>query len=135
MPVSWRISRGVVFLESERQVTLHEWTSAVDGSLASDGYRRGMGVVQDWRSTKGLPAARVIRLRIDVLVERARARGVNRWAIVVAGDARWEIVVTGDACRATAQASPPFAGRSSVEFRVFKDLAEAEAWARMDSSA
>jgi hypothetical protein len=135
MPVSWHISKGVVFLESERQVTLDEWTSAVDGSLASDRYRPGMGVVQDWRRTKGLPAAKVIRLRIDVLVERARARGVNRWAIVVAGDARWEIVVTGDACRGTAQASTPLAGRSSVEFRVFKDLAEAEAWARMDSSA
>lgn len=134
MPVSWRISEGLVFLESDRQVTLDEWTSAVDRSLSSNGYRPGMGVVQDWRKTKGIPEARVIRLRIDVLVGRTLARGVNRWAIVVAGDARWEIVVTGDASRGTNRTAAPIGGRRSVEFRVFKDLAEAEAWARADSS-
>ena len=135
MPVSWRISQGVVFLESDRQVTLDEWTSAVSSSLASDGYRPGMGVVQDWRKTRGNPVAKIVRLRVDVLVAPARARGVNRWAIVVAGEARWEIVVTGDACRdADGTAARP-GGHGSVEFRVFKDLAAAEAWARMDSSA
>jgi hypothetical protein len=134
MPVSWRISKGVVFLESEQQATLEEWTSAVDSSLSSHDYRPGMGVVQDWRSAKGLPAAKVIRLRIDVLVPRARARGVKRWAIVVAGDARWELVVTGDAYRGADRAPEPLAGRGSVEFRLFKELAEAEAWVRVGPS-
>ena len=127
MPVSWRISDEVVFLESDGQATLDEWTHAVDSSLASGDYRPGMGVVQDWRRTKAIPAAKVIRVRIDVLVARARAYGFKRWAIVVAGAARWEIVVTGDAYRGTARAEP-LAGRGSVEFRVFKDLAEARAW-------
>lgn len=134
MPVSWRISDGVVFLESDRQATLEEWTSAVDTCLASGDYRPGMGVVQDWRRTKAIPAAKVIRVRIDVLVARARARGFRRWAIVVAGDARWEIVVTGDAYRGTDRMAEPLAGRGAVEFRVFKDLAVAESWARRGPS-
>ena len=131
MPVSWRISEGVVFLVSDEQVTLDEWTSAIDSALASGGYRPGMGVVQDWRRTKGIPGAKVVRLRVDVLVGRAMARGVNRWAIVVAGDARWDIVITGDAWRGRDRTGEPPGGRGSVEFRVFKNQAEAEAWARM----
>jgi hypothetical protein len=133
MPVSWRVSAEVVFLESDGPATLEEWMSAVDGSLASRDYRPGMGVVQVWRGTKPIPAAKVIRLHIDVLVARARARGVKRWAIVVAGAARWEIVITGDAYRSTGTAEP-LAGRGSVEFRVFKDRAEAEAWVRAGTS-
>lgn len=133
MPVSWRISEGVVFLVSDEPVTLDEWTSAVDSSLASGSYRPGMGVVQDWRRTKGIPGAKVIRLRVDVLVGRAMARGVNRWAIVVAGTARWEIVITGDAWRGADRTAAPPGGRGSVEFRVFRNPAEAEKWARQGS--
>jgi hypothetical protein len=131
MPVSWRVSQEVVFLEGNGQATLDEWMSAVDGSLASGDYRPGMGVVQDWRRTKAIPGAKVIRLRIDVLVERASARGVRRWAIVVAGDARWDLVVTGDAYGGRGQADESLTRRSSVEFRVFKDRAAAEAWVRV----
>ncbi len=134
MPVSWRVSQEVVFLEGNGQATLDEWMSAVDGSLASGDYRPGMGVVQDWRRTKAIPGAKVIRLRIDVLVARARARGVQRWAIVVAGAARWEIVITGEAYRDTGRTAEPRAGRGPVEFRVFKDRAEAEAWVRAGPS-
>jgi hypothetical protein len=89
-----------------------------------------MGVVQDWRRTVRIPDALVIRLRIDFLVARARARGVKRWAILVAGGARWEIVVTGDAYRSPGPMADSPAGRSSVEFRVFKDPAEAATWVR-----
>jgi hypothetical protein len=130
MSVSWRISEDVVFLESDGQATRDEWTSAVDASLASSDHRPGMGVVHDWRRTKAIPGAKVIRLRIDVLVERARAGGVKRWAIVVAGDARWDLVVTGDTCGGTGGADERLNGRSSVEFRVFKNRAVAEAWVR-----
>jgi hypothetical protein len=128
--VSWRISEDVVFLESDGQATRDEWTSAVDASLASSDHRPGMGVLHDWRRTKAIPGARVIRLRIDVLVERAMARGVKRWAFVVAGDARWELVVTGDTYGGTGRTDEGLTGRSSVEFRVFKDRAAAAAWVR-----
>jgi len=121
MPVSWRVSQEVVFLEGNGQATLDEWMSAVDGSLASGDYRPGMGVVQDWRRTKAIPGAKVIRLRIDVLVERARAGGVKRWAIVVAGEARWELVITGDTYGG-GTTDERLNGRSSVEFRVFNGL-------------
>src|SRR5882672_10628396 len=118
MSVSWRISEDVLFLESDGQATRDEWTSAVDASLASRDHRPGMGVLHDWRRTKAIPGAKVIRLRIDVLVERARAGGVKRWAIVI----------TGDTYGGTTD--EPLNGRSSVEFRVFKDRTLAEAWVR-----
>ena len=131
MSVSWRISEDVVFLESDGPATRDEWTSAVDASLASNDHAPAMGVLQDWRRTKAVPGAKVIRLRIDVLVERASARGVKRWAIVVAGDARWDLVVTGDAYRGRGRTDESLPRPSSVEFRVFKDLAAAEAWVRV----
>ena len=130
MSVSWHISEDVVFLESDGPATRDEWTAAVDASLASDAHAQGMGVLQDWRRTKAIPGAKVIRLRIDGLVERARAGGVKRWAIVVAGEARWELVVTGDTWGGTYRTDDPLDGRTSVEFRVFKDRALAEGWVR-----
>jgi hypothetical protein len=42
MPVSWRISQRVVFLESTGKPTFAEWRAAVDAFLADPDYAPGM---------------------------------------------------------------------------------------------
>lgn len=119
MPVSWRIVDGLVFLESTKAATFEEWRDAVDCALADDAFQVGMGIVHDWRQLEtALPTAEVVK-RSQYLASNADRFGRTRWALVVDtttayGMGRMAETLTG----------------SGTGLRVFRDPAEAEAWAR-----
>jgi hypothetical protein len=116
MPVSWRISNGLVVLESDEPVTFAEWQAAIDGALASKDYRPGMGVLHDQRRLKHAPSVEEGKARVSFVA----GRGIRRWAVLAAGDATYGMGRMGEALSAA----------TSVEIRAFRDPAEAEAWAR-----
>src|SRR5258708_10821700 len=78
MPVSWRISDGLVFLESDDPVTFGEWQAAIDAALANKDYRPGMGVLHDQRRLKRAPSIEEGKARVNFVV----GRGIRRWAVL-----------------------------------------------------
>jgi hypothetical protein len=116
MPVSWRISDGLVFLESDDPVTFAEWQAAIDAALANKDYRPGMGVLHDQRRLKRAPSIEEGKARVHFVA----GRGIRRWAVLAAGDATYGMGRMGEALSAS----------TTVEIRAFRNPAEAEAWAR-----
>ena len=119
MPVSWRISNGLVYLESSEGATFEEWRDAVDAAWSAPDFQAGMGIVHDWRKLRaGLPTAEVEK-RSDYLVNNAARFGRTRWALLVDntvafGMGRMAETLTG----------------SGTGLRVFRDPVEADVWAR-----
>jgi len=119
MPISWRISDGLVRITSIGEVYFGEWRAAVDAALSDAHYRPGMGVVHDWRGLHEAPSAQEIHARAEY---GARLRAM-RWALVVQnekayGTGRLAELLVG------ILAEPP-----SVELRVFHSRVEAAVWA------
>jgi len=119
MPVSWRISEGIVRIESSESVTFAEWKAAVDAALASSDYRLGLNVLHDQRRLKDAPSAEEGKARAAYVV----ARGIRRWAVLVGSDVQYGMARLGDA----------HSSGTSTEIQAFRDPAEAEAWARGDA--
>jgi hypothetical protein len=116
MPISWRVADGLVWLESEGLVPFEEWRAAVDAALKHPDYRPGMGVLHDWRGLHEPPEAADIRSRAEYGAKLGRIR----WALVVSSDVGY-----GMGRMAEILTETPL-----IELRAFKDIAEAEAWAR-----
>ena len=116
MPVSWRISEGIVRMESSGTVSFFEWKAALDAALASPDYRPGMGVMHDQRLQKDAPSPEEGKSRAAYVV----ARGIPRWAVLVGSDVQYGMARLGDAHSAG----------TATEIQAFRDPAEAEAWAR-----
>jgi hypothetical protein len=116
MPVSWRISDGLVVLESDELATFAEWQAAIDAAVTNKDYRLGMGFLHDQRRLKHAPSIEEGKARVNFVA----GRGIRRWAVLAAGDATYGMGRMGEALSA---ATP-------VEIRAFRDPAEAEAWAR-----
>jgi len=123
MPVSWRISKGIVFLESDEEAIFEEWRLSLEGALTSSDYRPGMGLVHDIRRMGRVPAAAEVLARVYFLARQMRIYGIKRWAIVATGGAAYGMGRIGEAI---VDDGP----NAELQFRVFRDLAEAEAWAR-----
>lgn len=121
MSVSWRISEGLVVLESDEQSAMAEWQSAVTLALISDQFRPGMALLHDARKVERVPDPAEARMRVWFLTTQTRRHGVARWATVVSGPARYGI---GRLAEAIVDRD------RSAEFRIFLDMAEAEAWLR-----
>ena len=85
MPVSWRILRSVVFLESTGKPTFAEWRAAVDAFLADADYRPGMSVVHDWREAQDVHSPIEIQKRAAYTAGRLSSSHSTRWALVVRG--------------------------------------------------
>lgn len=120
MPVSWRISEGIVFVESDEQAAFDDWQAAVASALGSSAYRPGMGLLHDARRMERVPTLEEARMRVWFVVVQARTHNVPRWAVVVGGSGG----------HAMARMAETLTDDRSVAFRVFTDLAEAEAWIR-----
>ena len=119
VPVSWRIVNGLVYLESTQGATFEEWRDAVDFALADPAYQVGMGILHDWRRLQtALPTAEVVR-RSQYLAKSAARFGRTRWALVVDTSAAYGMGRMAEALTG-----------SGTGLRVFRDPAEAEAWAR-----
>lgn len=116
MPISWRISDGLVRLESHGDVAFDEWKAAVDAALAHPDHRPGMGVLHDWRGMRTSPSTAEIE---------ARARyGAGL------GPIRWALVVPSDVGYGMGRMAEILTERPPIELRTFRDLGEAEAWLR-----
>jgi hypothetical protein len=120
VPVSWRFANGVVFLESIEDATFEAWREAVDEFLAHPDYRPGMGVVHDWRRLSGVLLASEIVVRSAYLTRHLSEAVATRWALVASADAAFGMGRMAEA----------FVNLSAIQVRVFRDLAEAEAWVR-----
>jgi hypothetical protein len=122
MPVSWRLDGGLLFLDSDRGATFEGWSKAVEAGLraARDTGQGVVAVVHDLRRMARVPSLREAHARVALLVRESKAFGVRRWASVVGGPENLEM----------AQTAEMFGAGEAVEFRVFEDLADAEAWAR-----
>ncbi len=119
MPISWRIANGVVLLESAETATFREWCEALKGFLADPDYRPGMGVIHDWRRLLTASPSTEIMARAEYVTEIPAMKG-TRWALIVAGTVTYGMGRMAEILMET----------SSVELRVFRDMAEAEAWVR-----
>lgn len=116
MPVSWRISDGLLWLESDGVASFEEWREAVEAALRHPDHRPGLGVVHDWRRLRVAPEAEQLHARASY----AGRLGARRWAVVVDGRAGYGM---GRMAEILTEPKP-------VELRVFQDIGEAEAWAR-----
>ena len=120
MPVSWTISQGFVYVVSDEHWTLEEWMTSVDALLADPRYEPGMGLLHDRRRTARTPFSQEVRAAVDFIRARADALGKARWGLVVEGLAGYGMGRMAEA----------LIDGSSIELRVFRDLAVAEAWVR-----
>jgi hypothetical protein len=120
MPVSWRIDEGVVFLEGDEAATFDEWREAVGEALPVAHTECVDVVVHDLRRMARVPSLQETTSRVQVLVRQSKTFGIRRWASIVSGPANL----------AMAQTAEMLGAGALVEFRVFEDPAEAEAWAR-----
>ena len=120
MPISWRISDGVVRITSIGEVPFEDWRAAVDAALSDANYRPGMGVVHDWRGLHETPSVQEIRARGEY---GARLRA-TRWALVVQNDEAYGMGRMAEVFAEILTEPPP------VELRVFRSRVEAVAWAR-----
>jgi hypothetical protein len=120
MPVSWRLADGVVFLEGDEAATFDEWREAVVAALPIAHAQCVDVVVHDLRRMTRVPSLQETTARVQVLVRQSRTFGIKRWASVVSGPANL----------AMAQTAEMLGAGALVEYRVFEDAAEAEAWAR-----
>ena len=82
-----------------------------------------MGLLHDIRRMGRVPAAAEVLARVYSLARQMRIYGIKRWAIVATGAAAYGIGRIGEAI---VDDGPD----AEVQFRVFRDLADAEAWAR-----
>jgi hypothetical protein len=119
MPVSWRIVRGVVFVESTGKPTFAEWRAAVDAFLADLDYRPGMSVVHDWREAQDVPS--------PIEIQRRAAYAAGRLS---SHPTRWALVVRGVTSYGMARMAEALMGDSAVHVRMFRDPTAAETWAR-----
>jgi hypothetical protein len=120
MPVSWRLADGVVLLESDEAATFDEWKEAVEAALPVAHTECLDAVVHDLRRMARVPSLREANSRVQLLVRQSITFGIKRWASIVSGPENLGMGQTAEMLGAG----------KLVEFRVFEDPAEAEAWAR-----
>jgi hypothetical protein len=120
MPVSWRLADGVVFLEGDKSATFDEWKEAVETALPVAHTQCVDAVVHDLRRMARVPSLQETTARVQVLIRQSKTFGIRRWASIV----------SGPAALAMAQTAEMFGAGALVEYRVFEEPAEAEAWAR-----
>jgi hypothetical protein len=121
MPVSWRLAEGYVFLESAESATLEEWKAAVDEALADPGFRPRLALAHDLRRMVRVPSAFEAMERVRFLANRSKRFGISRWAIVVSGATHYGMGRMAEILSEIGQ---------EADFRAFKELEEAVAWAR-----
>jgi hypothetical protein len=119
MPVSWRIVRDVVFLESTGKPTFVEWRAAVDAFLADPDYAPGMPVVHDWREAQDVPSPIEIQKRAAYVAGRLSSQPT-----------RWALVVRGVESYGMARMAQGLMADSAVDVRMFRDATAAEDWVR-----
>jgi hypothetical protein len=105
--------------------TFDEWTSAFNAAAAEPGWHEGMRALHDARRMARVPSPAEAQSRGLFLQRRAKAIGIQRWAVVVPEniakrDAYWLASV--------------FADRDGAWCRMFTDIDEAEAWVRADAA-
>ena len=119
MPVSWRILDGlVVFDDGDVAATRDEWRAALENALTSSDYRSDMGFVYDLRPRSRMEPATEVLQHVHFLSKEMKARAIKRWAVVAQGGAHYGMARMGETLGG---------GR---QFRGFREMAEAEAWAR-----
>ncbi len=116
MPVSWRISDGIVWLESSEPVAFAEWTAAIEAALSDKSYRLGMGILHDQRRLQHGPSMKEAKARVAFVA----ARGIRRWATVAESLDAYGMGRMGEA----------LSDGTSTAIRAFKEPAAAEAWLR-----
>jgi len=116
MPVSWRISQGIIHLESDEPATFAEWKAAVNAVLASADYRRGMGLLHDQRRLRDAPSVEEGKARAAYVA----ALGIRRWAVLAGSNVQYGMARMGEA----------LSDGTATEIRAFWDPVEAEGWLR-----
>ena len=120
MPFSWRIANGIVYITGDGDAESTHWRAAVEAALSDPRHRPGMRLIQDHRATTRIPSTAEIQAAAAFLRARSERLGITRWAIVVAKDVSYGM---GRLVGVVFE-------KTSVVSRVFRDMAEAEAWVR-----
>jgi hypothetical protein len=116
MPVSWRISKGIVWLESAEPVTFDEWKAAIEGALSDKGYQPGMGILHDQRRLKHGPSIEEGRARVNFVASRR----IRKWAVLADSPDGYGMARVGQA----------LSEQTATAIRAFRDPVEAETWLR-----
>ena len=114
--VTWSVGDGLALLESDEGGSFEDWLAAVEGAVASLAFRPGMGVLHDMRRVTRALATSEIAGRIFHL--KRHAGTIHRYA---------SLVMNHEEVGRLAEA---LAAEEGVSFRIFRDRAEAEEWAR-----
>ena len=117
---SWRIANGLVYITGASQATPQDWRAALNAILADPRHRPGMGLLQDHRATTRAPNTAEIQGAAAFLRSRSERLGIARWALVVEKDVSYGM----------GRIAGVVFARTSIVSRVFRDIAEAEAWVR-----
>ena len=120
MPFSWRIANGLVYITGDGDAESAHWRAAVEAVLADPRHRPGMGLIQDHRATTRVPSTAEIQGAAAFLRARSERIGITRWAVVVAKDVSYGM----------GRIAGVVFEKTSVVSRVFRDMADAEAWVR-----
>jgi hypothetical protein len=123
MPVTWKISDDLIWLQSGEEASFQEWRQAIEAAFEDPVYRPGMGVIHDWRRLRTPPSPDEIHMRAAYVAEL----DTRRWALVVRDDVGYGM---GRMAEIVTSIPPLKASALPFEVRVFRDLTEAEAWAR-----
>jgi hypothetical protein len=128
LAISWEIKGGLVWVESTGDSGVAERISTIEAVLADPAYRSGMGLIYDVRRRTNVPEAVEIQQTVAYLASRGKEIGRSRWALVVNTEAAFGMGRMAGAMLESTSAT--WASGSLLTGRVFRDLAEAEAWVR-----
>jgi hypothetical protein len=118
MPVSWRISKGIVWLASTEPVTFEEWKAAIDGAQADKDFQPGMGILHDQRQLKHGPSIEEGHARVAFVASRR----IRKWAVLAESPDGYGMARVGQA----------LSEHTATAIRAFRDPVAAEAWLRED---
>ena len=128
MAISWEIKGGLVWVESIGDSGVDERISTIDAILEDPAYRSGMGLIYDVRRRTSVPEAVEVQQTVSYLASRGKEIGRSRWALVVNTEAGFGMGrMAGALLESTSATRAP---GSMLTGRVFRDLADAEAWVR-----
>ena len=111
-----------MFLEGDEAATFDEWRDAVEAAMraAFAALGRVDAAVHDARRMGRVPSEEEVRARIAFLTRQTFVFGLMRWAALVSRPAH---LAVGRMAETLCDVEP-------IDFRVFTDPDEAEAWAR-----
>lgn len=120
MPFSYVINphRRLVTCRPEGPPSTEDWAELLDRIAADPLFKPGYDVLSDRRHLNVEPDARYVRTTIDAVASRSAAFGASRFAVLTLHLATYGMARMAEA----------LAENRGIQWRVFMDEAEANAW-------